>query len=131
MNKHRDGLTARCPWFEERCDWGGIYVIKCRARIVRVYRSRSERNAYYKTHCCADGCAYWDGGCLDARKGTGTVEGDQGEVPGLQRGIEECGEGVHGAVLSSVQLPDIGRPGEVAAGEGADVSGRDDTEVRT
>lgn len=52
--KHKDGLTASCPHFEERKSYLGGHWIKCRMG-TKAFGSTWERNLYYKEICCRKG----------------------------------------------------------------------------
>lgn len=51
MNEHKDGNTARCPWFETRISFLGGHWIKCTGRCVQ-FPDKITRDAGYAVYCC-------------------------------------------------------------------------------
>ncbi|MBR3544711.1 MAG: hypothetical protein IKN76_01470 [Oscillospiraceae bacterium] len=52
--KHRDGLTADCPHFQQRLDYGSGHWIRC--ALGRLgFKARIERDKYYRGMCCMGG----------------------------------------------------------------------------
>lgn len=54
MHGHKDGHTARCPWFEARINYLGGYWIECAGRSVK-FPDRITRDAGYVVFCCKYG----------------------------------------------------------------------------
>ena len=54
MGHHKDGLTANCPYFQERSDYRGGHKIQC-AMGFKNYKDAWERNQHYKAICCNGG----------------------------------------------------------------------------
>ena len=51
MNRHKDHLTASCPYFQTRSDYkGGHWVLCCLGS--KAFETAWERNQFYKTMCC-------------------------------------------------------------------------------
>lgn len=47
----RDGLRARCPYFQYRSSYRGQYYLAC-AGVKNRYPGCDERNAHYRRYCC-------------------------------------------------------------------------------
>lgn len=47
----RDGLRARCPWFQYRSSYQGRYYLAC-AGVKVKYAGFDERNEHYRRYCC-------------------------------------------------------------------------------
>lgn len=51
MKRHKDHLTATCPYFQSRTDYrGGHWVVCCLGH--KGFRTAWERNQYYEKMCC-------------------------------------------------------------------------------
>ncbi len=54
MTRHKDGLTASCPYFQERQDYKAGHWVRCRMGS-KCFMGTWERDQYYRNICCQNG----------------------------------------------------------------------------